>query len=217
MQQWVEFLIDKISKKHFIRNLQYSKSRNMKILCPYDLTMARHLENYVRKTCSKPWVFTVLIPVSGKGFGNILNDYCKGDAEIHITKFISSFSQINQQHGSKHLSIPCSKTGTVVLSSLRLTWEQQSEFDRISSLGRWVTDIEYQWPYVPCSHSRTNATTIAMVRVMGLDLSDKQSFKRNIGNVVHLERVADKKGLYFYNETYEAKRCVQQNVLPIIW
>ena len=53
-----------------------------------------------------------------------------------------------------------------------------------------------------------------MVRVMGLDLSDKQSFKRNIGNVVHLERVADKKGLYFYNETYEAKRCVQQNVLP---
>ena len=29
------------------------ESRNMKILCPYDLTMARHLENYVRKTCSK--------------------------------------------------------------------------------------------------------------------------------------------------------------------
>ena len=53
-----------------------------------------------------------------------------------------------------------------------------------------------------------------MVRVMGLDLSDKQSFKRNIGNVVHLERVADKKGLYFYNENYRAKKCVQQNVLP---
>ena len=61
---------------------------------------------------------------------------------------------------------------------------------------------------------KTNATTIAMVRVMELNLSDKQFFKRNIGNVVRLEKVADKKGLYFYNENYRAKKCVQQNVLP---
>ena len=53
-----------------------------------------------------------------------------------------------------------------------------------------------------------------MVRVMELNLSDKQFFKRNIGNVVPLEKVADKKGLYSYNENYRAKKCVQQNVLP---
>ena len=53
-----------------------------------------------------------------------------------------------------------------------------------------------------------------MVRVMELNLSDKQFFKRNIGNVVPLEKVADKKGLSSYNENYGAKKCVQQNVLP---
>ena len=53
-----------------------------------------------------------------------------------------------------------------------------------------------------------------MVRVMELNLSDKQFFKRNIGNFVHLEKVADKKGLSSYNENYGAKKCVQQNVLP---
>ena len=63
-------------------------------------------------------------------------------------------------------------------------------------------------------HIRTNATTIAMVRVMELNLSVKQFFKRNIGNVVHLEKVANKTGLYFYNETYGAKKFVQENVLP---
>ena len=66
-------------------------------------------------------------------------------------------------------------------------------------------------------HIRTNATTITMVRVMELNLSDKQFFKRNIGNAVHLEKVADKKGLYLYYENYRAKKCVQQNVLTTMY